>query len=243
MVRIFDPGMRRLVLLLALAACHPSDENDFPVVPQGGPAPGGAGGSTVVIVGRVCVLTDPRVFTSCVDTGAQNITVTVGNQVTTTAVDGSFVINTPTATADAGPTTITVSGVGIIPSSQTLTPAAVVPALREELFSRVLAANGIVLTPGSGSIMATVVRNGQPVRGVTAISTPSPAFGPFFDGTTPTAFTLNGTGAEGVVFLPGLSPTTPVDLTFNDIATATETTVGGVQVINGGITFTEGILP
>jgi hypothetical protein len=240
-VRIFDPGMRSLVLLLALAACQ-NGGDDFPVVPQGGPAPGAGGGSTVVIVGRVCVLTDPRVFTSCVDTGAQNITVTVGNQVTTTAVDGSFVVNTPTAT-DAGPTTITVSGVGIIPSSQTLTPAAVVPALREELFSRVLAANGIVLTPGSGSIMATVVRNGQPVRGVTAISTPSPAFGPFFDGTTPTAFTLNGTGAEGVVFLPGLSPTTPVDLTFNDIATATETTVGGVQVINGGITFTEGILP
>jgi hypothetical protein len=138
---------------------------------------------------------------------------------------------------------VTVSGVGIIPSSQTLTPAAVVPALREELFSRVLAANGIVLTPGSGSIMATVVRNGQPVTGVTANSTPSPAFGPFFDGTTPTAFTLNGTGAEGVVFLPGFSPRTPVDLTFNDIATSTETTVGGVQVINGGITFTEGILP
>jgi hypothetical protein len=78
---------------------------------------------------------------------------------------------------------------------------------------------------------------------VTATSTPSPAFGPFFDGTTPTAFTLNGTGAEGVAFFAGFNSGTPVNLTFNDLATSTETTVGGVQVINGGITFVEGILP
>jgi hypothetical protein len=236
----------RTLAILALAACTNAQGDDFPITTQGGGTPGGGGGSsTTVIIGRVCVLTDPRSFTSCLTTGAGNLTVTVGKTITTTATDGTFTITTPAVTIDAAvPTTITVTGVGIIPSAQTLTPAALVPALREELFASVLAANGIVLTPGSGSILTTVVRNGQPVSGVTAISTPSPAFGPFFDGTTPTAFTLNGTGASGVVFFPGFTPTSGgVNLTFTDAATSTETTVGGVQVINGGITFTEGILP
>lgn len=245
-MRIFDPGMRSLAFLALVAACVAACTNggpDYPITTQSGVAPGGTGGSATVIVGRVCVLTDPRNFSSCITIGAENLTVTIGNQVATTATDGSFVINPPTITADAGPTVVTVTGVNVIPSSQVLAPSVLVPVLRQDLFSRVLAANGIVLTPGSGSIMAAIVRGGQPVSGVTAVSTPSPAFGPFFDGTTPTAWTLNGTGAEGVAFFPGFTPGSPVNLTFNDVATSSETTVGGVQVINGGLTFVEGILP
>jgi len=231
--------MRSLAFLALVAACA-SGGDDYPITTQGGAAPGGGGGSASVIVGRVCVLTDPRNFASCITVGAESLTVTVGHQVTTTAPDGSFVINTPTTTAS----TVTVSGTGIIPSSQALTPSVLVPVLREDLFTRILAANGITLTPGSGSIMAAIVRGGQPVSGATVTSTPSPAFGPFFDGTTPTAWTLDGTGAEGVAFLPGFTPTSGgVNLTFTDAATSSETTVGGVQVIDGGLTFVEGILP
>ena len=229
----------RSLAFVVLAACT-SSGGDYPIIAQGGAPPSGAGTTPLVIIGRVCVLTDPRVLTSCIATGAQNLTVTIGNSVTTTALDGSFTINTPTSGATG---TVTVTGVGVVPSSQVLAPNLLVPVVREELFSRILAANGIVLTPGSGSIVAGIERGCTPVQGATVTSTPSPAFGPFFDGTTPTAWTLDGTGAEGVAFLPGFSTGTPVNLTFNDVASSSETTVGGVGVIDGGITFVEGVLP
>ena len=235
----------RILALLVLVGCTDTGP-DYPIITQGGAPPGGQGTTPTFIIGRVCVLTDPRNFASCITVGAGSLTVTVGNQVTTTAQDGSFTINVPTTGTGPGSAftpTITVTGVGIIPSSQTVSPNALVPVLREDLFSRILAANGITLTPGSGSIMAAVVRGGVPVGGVTATSTPSPAFGPFFDGTTPTAWTLDATGAQGIVFFPGFNVGGPVNLTFTDLATSTETTVGGVQVINGGLTFVEGNLP
>ncbi len=233
----------RCLALVMLAACTDSGP-DFPVTTQGGAPPGGAVTVPTVIIGRVCVLTDPRLLTSCITTGAQNLTVTVGNQVATTGPSGGFVVNAPSDTTTPNIIrTVTVTGTGIIPSSQVVTPNLLVPVLNENLFSQVLAANGIVLTPGSGSIIASVTRGGIPVQGVTAISTPSPAFGPFFDGTSPTAFTLNGTGAQGVALFAGFAPNVPVNVTFTDAARSSETTVGGVQVINGGITFVEGVLP
>jgi hypothetical protein len=235
------------ILLLGLVAC--AENTDFPVGTQGGGPPAGQGAVPIVIVGHVCVVTDPRFLVSgCINTAATNLTVAVGTQVATITPNGSFVINAPTAITPTS--TVTVSGVGVIPSTQLLAPQnqvlpsnVIVPVLREDLFARVLAANGIVLTPGSGTIVATVVRGGIPVSGVNVISTPSPAFGPFFDGTTPTAFTLNGTGAQGVALLPGFNVGTPVQLSFTDSGSTSETTVGGVQVIDGGITFVEGILP
>ena len=45
----------RSLAFLALAACATGGD-DYPIVTQGGAAPGGAGGSASVIVGRVCVL-------------------------------------------------------------------------------------------------------------------------------------------------------------------------------------------
>src|SRR5439155_23325931 len=105
-----------------------------------------------------------------------------------------------------------------------------------DLFGRILTANGIVLTQGSGSIVGTVTRGGQPATGITVTATPSPAFGPFFDGSTPTAWTLDATGLRGVVLLPGIT-TGPANLTFSDLASSGETLVAGVPVVEGGVTF------
>src|SRR5574338_88490 len=97
------------------------------------------------------------------------------------------------------------------------------------------------VTADTGTFFATLVRGGQPVSGATATSTPSPAFGPFFDSTQPAPWSLNATGASGIVFFPGVVAG-PADLTFNTL-TGGSAIVGGVQVINGGITMVETILP
>jgi hypothetical protein len=234
--------MKSLVLaLLALAACVNSDaDNDYPVAPQGGGTPGGGGTSAPALRGRVCLVTDPRFLATCAETGAGGLTVAIGNGTATTTDNGSFVMGTPTGGATS---TVSVTGAGIVPATTPLTAAAQIPVLNQALFDQMVLATGITTTNGSGSILATVRRGAEPVPGVTATATPSPAFGPFFDGTTPTGFTLDPTGTQGVVFFSGAATNAPVNVTFTDPARQTETTVGGVQVIDGGITFVEGILP
>jgi hypothetical protein len=245
--------MRRFAFVLAMlvAGCV-NDDTDFPVTTQGGPAPNGSGGGTSTVTGHVCVVSDPRFLTQCVTTNLDGMTVTLTTPTTngvvtttsTTTADGTFVINTPAVTAPTGPTIFTITGPTIIASSQPLTPTVNIPVITTDLFNQIAAANGIALTEttGTGSIIATVTRGGLPVSGVQVAATPTSAFGPFFDGTSPTGFTLNGTGVQGVSLLSGFH-SGPVNLTFNDPGFATETTVGGVQVIDGGITFVEGNLP
>jgi hypothetical protein len=198
------------------------------------------------------VVSDPRFLTQCVTTNLDGMTVTLTTPTTngvvtttsTTTTDGTFVINTPVVTAPTGPTMVTIVGPNAVVSTQPLTTNVNIPVITTDLFNQIAAANGIALTEttGTGSIIATVTRGGLPVSGVQVAATPTSAFGPFFDGTSPTGFTLNGTGVQGVSLLSGFH-SGPVNLTFNDPGFATETTVGGVQVIDGGITFVEGNLP
>jgi hypothetical protein len=224
---------------LALAACA-NDGPDFPVTTQGGGGAGGGGTATPVIRGRVCLISDPRFLATCATTGAGGLTVTIGNGTATTIDNGTFVMNMPTSGATS---TISATGTGIVPAITPFTTTATIPVINQALFDQMVLATGITTSAGTGSILATVVRNGEPVPNVNATATPAPAFGPFFDGTTPTGFTLNPTGAQGVVFFSGAATNAPVNVTFTDSATQAETTVGGVQVIDGGITFVEGILP
>jgi hypothetical protein len=238
--------MRILIAIALACACTDQEAPDHFIVGGGGGPPqsgsavfGGIPPSVLLITGRVCVLADPRLFAVCSTTGAGGLVVRLGNSFTVTGTSGSFSMPAPTGTN----LSFTVSGPSIVTSTQPLTSSNTIPVLTQDLFGQVLAANGITLTQGSGSILASIVdRGGNPVSGVTATSTPSPAFGPFFDGTTPTAFTLNGTGARGVVMFPGVT-IGPAALTFNDLATSGETTVDGVQVVDGGITFVDAVLP
>jgi len=236
----------RILIAIALA-CACTEQNNLPVTTGGGGGPpqsgsavfGGAPGGVLLVTGRVCVLADPRVFGVCAPTGAGGLLVQLGNSSAITGGTGSFSMPAPTGTN----LNFTVSGPSIVTSSQPLTAANTIPVLTQDLFGQVLAANGITLTQGSGSILASIVdRGGNPVSGVTATSTPSPAFGPFFDGTTPTAFTLDATGARGVVLFPGVN-VGPASLTFSDLATSGETTIDGVQVVDGGVTFVDTVLP
>jgi hypothetical protein len=233
--------MKSLLPLLLLSAACPSEPGpDLPVEP-------GTNGSAATngqdevdngprLRGRVCVVAD--VFANqCANTGAGGLAVSLGDQTTTTNEDGSFAM-TPTAGTGLS---FLISGADVVTTSQALSASMRIPVLRQAVFDRMMTENGITTTAGTGSIFASLVRGGEPVQGVSALSTPSPAFGPFFDGTAPTPWTLNATGARGIVWFPGVQAG-PADLSFNT-GTGGEAIVGGVQVINGGITMVETILP
>ena len=224
-------------LALVLAACPNADTDDYPVLPNAGTrTPTGAPN---LIFGRVCVLVDARVFATCTTFNLLPMTVKVGASSTTTNPDGTFVLPAPQGSNLA----FTVTGPNIVTSTQPFSVNNTIPVVPQDLFGQMLTANGITLTAGSGSVLASVVsRGGVPVSGVTAVSTPSPAFGPFFDGTTPTSWTLNGTGSRGIVWLPGVNAGA-ASLTLNDVGSSGETTVDGIQVIDGGITFVDAVLP
>jgi hypothetical protein len=179
----------KMLAFAALCACTEPGV-DFPIEPSAGGsgAVGSSQGSNTqpLLRGRVCVVDD--VFTrACAVTGADGLTVALGDQTTITNIDGSFAIT------------------------------------------------------NTGSILATLTRGGVPVSGVTATSLPTPAFGPFFDGTEPTPWSINATGVQGTVWFPGINAG-PADLTFVT-GTGGEAIVGGVQVVNGGITMVETTLP
>jgi hypothetical protein len=237
--------MRSLACVLFLAACTSGGDTDFPITPgtgSGGSSGLGAvdagaiGDGNVLVRGRVCVI-DNVVVADCAATNAQNLLVTLGDQTAITAADGSFAINAPTTSG----LSFTVSGPGVVTTQQALNARAQINALRQTAFDQMLVVNDVVPVTGAGSIIATVTRGGVPVSGVTAASTPAAAFGPFFAGTGPDPWTLNSTGVSGIVWFPGIMAG-PADLSFNTL-TGGEAIVGGVQVVNGGITMVETPLP
>jgi hypothetical protein len=234
--------MRRLAwLAMFVAGCYTSGGgDDYPVAPGTGPSPP-SGTSGGMAVGRVCRAPDMRaVLDGCAASGLGGLTITLGDQTATTDDTGRFEV--PIPLSSGSDLSYTVTGPGIVPTATPFSSRSTVPVIDANLYNQLLAANGIVLTSGSGSILSSVLRRGVPVGGVTMRSTPSPAFGPFYDGSTPSAWTLDGTGARGVIWAPGVA-LGPTSLTFRDLATSTETTVDGVQVINGGVTVLDSVLP
>jgi hypothetical protein len=224
--------MKALASILLVASCTADAGDDYPIRPAGTPAI-----SSGTATGRVCVVTDPRNLTTCAPGAGGGLNVTLGGASTTTTGDGSFTVPTQPATTNP---MVTVTGPGVVPTQMALSPA--MSVLRADLFSQMMAANGIPLSTGSGSILGRVTRGGLPASGITVSSTPPSAFGPLFDGGAPTAFTLDATGQRGIVWLPGVA-LGPTQLTFRDIATSGETIVGGVRVIDGGVTIMDVVLP
>jgi hypothetical protein len=223
-----------LVVAASLAAgCATDGDDDRPVIPQN-EFPTNPGGARVL--GRVCVASDLRAM-ACSTGGAGGFTVAAGTVSTQTAADGTFELTAPTTTdatftvTSAGPA----GGIRLVPTSSAFSTNVIVPAIDADVFARMLSSNGILLDDGTGTVIARVTRNGVPVSGVTASSSVTSPFGPFFDGTSADVFGLDGTGAFGTVIFPGLTAGT-TDLTFDHVLGGLETTVNGVQVRNGGIT-------
>lgn len=233
-----------LALVLAVAGCTGDDGQEFPInTPT--IAPGTTSPAASILTGRVCVLVDAQQLTVCSVTEGGGLVITSGTKTTITNPDGTFTIVTNPDRVLVVTGTNIVTSTTVLPSVQDTATAnaLLLPVMSNVLFGNLVLATGINLTQGTGSVLSSVItRGGTPLANITAISTPSPAFGPFFDSTQPAPWTLDATGARGIVFFPGISAG-PVNLTFRDLSTSGETTVGGVQVVNGGLTFTEAVLP
>jgi hypothetical protein len=234
-------------VLLLLVGCTDQDGPKYDVSTPSGPGAGtqtGGGGASARISGRVCVLADPQILDACSIKGAGGLNVAMGAATATTAPDGSFTLE-PDATTNVATTPISVTGTGVVASQTSVRGSNIVPVMSNDLFNQMVLATGITTESNAGAILATVDTNaGLAASGVTASANPALAAGPFFDttgGTSP--WTLDATGARGVAFFPNVSTAGPTTLTFSDAATGGETTVGGVQVVDGGLTFVDAVLP
>ncbi|HEY1554207.1 MAG TPA: hypothetical protein VGF94_05200 [Kofleriaceae bacterium] len=232
--------MKRIACVVVLvAACTSSAGSDLPAQPTV-TVPGTAPPPAVLITGRACLVAiDPRALFECAAAGAGGLVVALGSNSTTTLDDGSFSLQTPGGASGM----LQISGAGIASSAQAVGAINLVPAISSDLFAQMLADNEISLAPSTGSIIASVTNaEGQPIAGVTATSIPSASSGPFFDGTEPTQFGQSETGNSGIVFFPGLTTLGPTTLGLTDSA-GLESTVDGVQVFDGGITYVAAPIP
>jgi hypothetical protein len=228
-----------LVCVLLAAACSADIEpNNYPVLPQSGqPIPGGAIGNR--LRGKVCLISDPRMLDACAPTGAGGLDVALGAEHAITAADGSFAIEVPPASN----LSFVVTGPNIVTSRRAFGVVSPIPVFPTPLFTQLIVNNNVTATAGTGSVITQVVgSDGLPLAGVGAVAAPAPGFGPFFDGVDPTVWHQGMTGIRGVVWFPGVN-IGPVDLTFDERVSGTESTVAGVQVYDGGITFVDAVLP
>lgn len=230
------------ILLLLITGCTSPDDPGYPIETPSGPGSGGGGTSTSAsrVTGRVCVLADPTLMSACAITGASGLTVAMGTATTTTTTNGAFTLESTDAVSPT--TNLAVTGPGVVPSQATLNATNIVPVMNQQLFDNMVLATGLSLQPQTGMIIANVV-NGQgvPAMGVTATSLPTGTVGPFFDGTGATPFTLDTTGARGVAMFPNVATGGTTRLTFSNAQN--ESTVDGIQVVDGGITFVDATLP
>lgn len=231
---------RALLVLVVLAACHPSDENDFPVAPGGGgfgggqlaapdAATGGDGGPA--LVARVCLMTDPRDQGSCAATGAGGLTVTLGTSIATTADDGTFAIARPASTSLVW----VITGTTIVPSVMSFAAQPKVPALPITLYAQLQGDNGVVPQAGQGAAMVRVVHGSVLVPSATVTISPAGIYATLYDGATPSGWTQSATGSFGAAWMPGVTAGT-ANITVTPQG-GTPVVISQVPIVDGGVTF------
>lgn len=228
------------ILFATVVGVSCAGDDGYPIHPQGSPPVVGSAdpGQPATITGRICRLEDLRDPTSCADGDLGGLVVTLGDETAITDPDGTFTIDTSPGSLQS----FGVSGAGVVPTTTPFSSSTLIRAVDADVFARTFTSNGILLPPDTGSVLGTLVRGGLPAVGVTVTSNPTPAFGPFFDGAEPNTFTLVETGAFGTVLLPGVAAG-PTSLTFTDGAGSSTDVISGVQVVPGGVTVIDAVLP
>jgi len=230
------------VLLSFAAGCTSGGDDDRPIVTNPGQPPATGGTGANVTRGRVCVGSDLRDLGNCSSIGAGGIAVSLGDNSTVTAADGTFTLPLPDTTLDefivSGTST---NGVSIVPTTSAFTTSATIPAIDAELYQSILLANGITSADGTGSVLVNVTRADLAASGVTVSSTPSGA-GTLYAGSSSMVWNGTGTGESGTVLIPGITAGS-VDLSYQTILGGLETQVNGVTVRNGGVTILSTQLP
>lgn len=200
--------------------------------------------------GRVCLLTDARDFETCATTGANGLTVHIGGNAAVTAADGTFTIAAPAQ----GGSTWSVTGTNIV-SSYKVKNDYFIPAMTHTMFDTLVATNLAPLvpvgtapiSPGEGSVMVHVIRNGGGYAGATASSgaqTNQAKFNPLYDNDANqndwNQLPSNAgaaTGSKGAVWFAGFDVG---DAAFTVTPPGgTPVTVTGQPVLDQGITWVD----
>jgi hypothetical protein len=210
--------MRTALAVMLFAACAP----DSPTYPVGGGPGGGAGGNgggggggssgsidanPDLIEGIVCVLPDPRDFSTCLASGAGGITVAVGaGSAAVTNDDGTFTIATPTGTNLVW----SVSGSGVMASTIGFSTSAVIPAIQTMTFETLANENGIVYDPTQGTIIGQVLHTGSGFADTTAVAAPVGIYDTFYASPNDQSDWLDAetTTTFGTFLIAGLTPGT-----------------------------------
>jgi hypothetical protein len=224
--------MKTLGLLLAVVAAGCMDDSSHPPIQPGGAGDPGGTPTAGMITGSVCMADDLIVRASCSTTDVGGLTVALGDQSTTTAPDGTFMLPRPTG---GGPLAFTVSGPGAVTTTTPYSPSTTIPVVNADVWAVTMASNNISVPEGTGSILGSLVRGGEPAAGVTVASAPAGIAGPFYD--TDAGFGIDRTGARGVFLIPGVTAGTST-LSF----LPGESTVSGISVVNGGVTILDSVI-
>jgi hypothetical protein len=228
--------------LLLLVACD-DDIEMFPVNPGGGGGSSGTGfvdagisdgdggdaGNT--INGRVCVLSDARFPTTCANTGAGNLMVSLGNFTATTLDNGSFTIMRPTSTNLVWH----VVGDAVFPSAMIFGTSTTIPALDLGVYEDMIAASQVATQGGDGQIIAQVKRGNTPLANVTATTVPVPDAVIQYDSGSATNWSSDATGQQGVIWVPGVAGAS-AQLDVQEGATALEP-ITGIPLFPNTVTF------
>lgn len=201
--------------------------------------------------GRVCLLTDARDFETCAMTGANGLTVHIGGNAAVTAADGTFTIAAP---AQGGGTTWSVTGANIV-SSYKVKNDYFIPAMTHTMFDALVTTNLAPLvpagtapiSPGEGSVMVHVIRNGAGYAGATASSgaqTNQAKYNPLYDNDAnqndwnqlPSNVGA-ATGSKGAVWFAGFDVGDAIFTVTPPGGTAT--TVAAQPVLDQGITWVD----
>jgi hypothetical protein len=235
--------MSRHVLVVAilgagLGACE-GEGTHFPIMPGNGGEGSSMDGADAAIegdassselTGRVCLLSDARDPSACAASGADGYTVTLGAQSTTTGTDGSFTLTRP-----AGTNLVWfVSGTGIEPSAMRLASGTTIPVIASLLYGDMIAGMSAIVTAETGAIISRLQRGGDPLTNTTVVVSPQPDSETYYDGAGVADWDFDATGAFGVVWVSAVDPGT-ASLALD--TGAIQSTVGGIPVYAGTITF------
>ena len=211
-------------------------DEEFPVAPGGNTPESSPTGGSATLSGRICVSMSLVDLRSCRSSNLAGYRVQLGDQSATTDIGGNFTMDSPTG----APGSFTISGSGAVTTTTPYTASfGTLPVIDADVYARALASNQIFGSAGTGAILGNITRGGSPASNLTVTSDPRGAYSPLYDAEG-TGFAGNATGARGVFWLPGIAAGT-TNLRFSDAAGG-ETTVAGVQVVNGGVTILDSLV-
>ncbi|HEY0255601.1 MAG TPA: hypothetical protein VGC41_28925 [Kofleriaceae bacterium] len=246
----------RFVLLLCVTACHFSDDGaKYEIPPSGGG--GGGGGSTFVdagagsgsgsnsgtISGKICMVDDIRLPTTCdtnVGTNLGGYSVTLGNFTTTTGTDGTFVLQAPTSSNVVW----VVTGTDIETSLMSYSASTTIPVVTVDTYLGLAGSNGVLQQTGYGDVFLHVTHAGASVAAAVATAiVPTPFYAAaLYDGTIKDVWQSTATGTYGMTWIAG-APTGATSVTITPQGAGSGEVAANIPVGDQAVTWATLDLP